>query len=235
MNTTFDIHLASDTMSDELEQALVSFGFQRQGFVGGIEGVVRRHHFSKRPTTKELLASSWNEVTAILGARPESDFYGYAEAEVVAPQHYVPLMWKPFDASVPFPLQRLDHEACPIGRHKEFDIHVTAALDSLDPRLQAVLEKEIGFYYVDVLKDDGRTVRVYTFQPLGATGVHDAFRSLVEYFRLAGGLEGKVKLEATYAYARFPAASPVPPIVTSLHFRETDAQHEAIVTTLMPA
>lgn len=217
MSTVFDIHLASDVMSPALEERLESMGFIREGFIGGIEGVVRRHHFSRRPKTRDLFVESWKQLSALLTSTSEKEFYGYAEAEVISPQNNYTITLKPFDPSVPFPFSRLRHEECPFSRCKTFDLHVTADLSTLNPDLRRLLEDEINFYYVDVRKKSGKCVRVYTFQPMATQESPNLyFKLLCDYFNKAGGMEGAVKLEATYAYTRFPETSPVPPIVRVL-------------------
>jgi hypothetical protein len=66
-------------------------------------------------------------------------------------------------------------------------------------------------------------VRVYTFQPLGLREVPKLYRLLVDYLQKSGGLEGKIKLEATYAFARFPKNAPVPPVITKLKLEGFEA------------
>jgi hypothetical protein len=214
--TVFDIHLASDTMSFALEEKLTRLGFARDGFSGGTEGVIRPNHFSRHPPTRDLFVDLWGQVVSILRATPETEFRGYAEAEVVSPQHITPIPWRPFDPSVPFPFGRLEHEVCPLDKHKDFDLHVTVNLSTLDPELKRLLEQDIKFYYIDVLKDTGRLLRVYTCQTVGLKDAPKLYELVVNYFERAGGFEGQIKLEATYAYARFPESSPVPPIISSM-------------------
>lgn len=217
-HTVFDIHMASDTMSIALEGKLGQLDFVRDGFSGGTEGVIRPHHFSKHPSTRDLFVESWNQVTALLAVAPQSEFAGYAEAEVVSPQHTTPIQWRPFDPSVPFPFGRLEHEICPLDKHKDFDLHVTVDLSTLDPELKRLLEQDINFYYIDVLKAGGRLLRVYTCQTVGVKDAPKLYDMVVHYFGRAGGFEGQIKLEATYAYARFPESSPVPPIITKMPY-----------------
>jgi hypothetical protein len=126
------------------------------------------------------------------------------------------LPWKPFDPAVRFPFGRLAHEDCPVGRCKDFDVHVSTNLDVLDVWLQVLLEQEIGFYFADVRKPAGNVVRVYTFQPLGVPKGAGLYHLLLAYFRDAGGLSGEIKLEVTLDYARFPASVRVPPVIMRL-------------------
>jgi hypothetical protein len=188
-------------------------GFARDGFVGGIEGVIRQNHFSKHPLTRELLVESWNQVTALLSTTPESEFHGYAEAEVVSSQHTAPIEWRAFDSSVPFPFGPLEQDVCPLDTHKDFDLHITVDLSTLDPNLKRLLEEGIKFYYVDVHKASGKLLRVYTCQTLDVKDAPRLYDLVVDYFGKAGGFEGQIKLEATYAYTRFPETSPVPPVI----------------------
>jgi hypothetical protein len=215
--TNLDIHLASELINPNLEGKLLGLGFTRDAFIGGVKSIFKEHHFSKHPLTRDLFVQSWKEVIELLSITSETDFYGYAEAEI-APAHRSALIeWKPFNPSIPFPFARLEQKECPAGKWKQFDFHITANISTLDARLKHLLEDEINFYYVDILKSSGKTKRVYTFQPMGIKeSPNPHYRILLDYFRKAGGIEGKIQLEATYAFARFPAHASVPPIVTEL-------------------
>jgi len=203
-------------MSPDLEGRLKQLGFARDGFMGGTEGVIRQNHFSRHPSTRDLFVESWNQVSSLLAALPESEFHGYAEAEIVSSQHTTRIQWKPFDPSVPFPFGRLEQHACPADKHKDFDLHVSVDLSTLSPDLKHLLEEEIGFYYIDVLKNGGRLLRVYTCQTVGLKDAAKLYDLAVNYFENAGGFEGQVKLEVTYAYTRFPKSSPVPPVISTM-------------------
>lgn len=216
-NTVLDIHLATDALSPELERILSGMGFRTDRFVGGTTGVLHRHHFSKHPKNVEELKTLWQDTLAQLQGRPREHFCGYAEAEVVAPQFNQRIESRKFVPSVPLPFERLRHERCPMGKYKECDFHVSANLATLDPRLEDILHRQLGFYYVDIAKQSGLTYRVFTFQPLGIQeSLLPHYRALVDYLRETGGMEGKVKLETTYAYQRFPEDAEVPPVITSL-------------------
>ncbi len=213
----YDIHLASDVMSVRLESQLLELGFVRDAFIGGTTGVVHPCHYSNHPGTQAESAFRWQRALEILRDVTGSEFHGYAEAEVTPPRFRVVLPWQDFDASVPFPLTRLSYEECPLGRHKDFDIHVTADLATIDSRLKQLLEDRINFNYVDIRKPSGKVVRVYTFQPLGTKVSTSVFDVLLAYFQTAGGLEGKIKLEVCTHFARFPEHAVVCPVVTQLH------------------
>lgn len=214
MTAMFDIHLASDVMSSELQRRLDELGFVKDNFIGGTTGVVHPCHYSKRPASREAFAQSWDEAISLLSTVSETEFYGYAEAEVTSGGFDTQLPWKPFVPSIPLPFRHLEYEECPPGKYKDFDIHLTVNLSSLHPEMKRILEDEIIFHYVDIEKASNKVVRVYTFQPLGVEKAPDLYNALVTYLQQAGGLEGDLKLEATYAFARFPRAAPVPPIVT---------------------
>lgn len=212
----FDIHLASDVMCDRLAQRLSKIGFTRDAFIGGTTGVVHPCHYSIRPASREMLDRNWIVVTNLLSEVSTADFYGYAEAEITPYKYRALLPWKPFNASADFPFVRLEHEECPLERWKQFDIHITADLSSIDCGLKRLLEDEVGFHYVDIQKPAGNVVRVYTFQPLGLTKTLHLYKALLTYFQESGGLEGKIKLETTYAFARFPRNAPVPPVLMKM-------------------
>lgn len=114
------------------------------------------------------------------------------------------------------PFGRLEHEECPSGRYKHGDVHITAELSCIDPTLRKFLEEDIAFHYVDIRKPAGNVVRVYTFQPFGLSNISHLYKALLSYFQEAGGLEGKLKLETTYAFARFPQYAPVPPVLMKM-------------------
>jgi hypothetical protein len=160
------------------------------------------------------LKSLWDETTHLLATTTPKEFFGYAEAEVVSPDFYREFAFHPFDETVAIPLGPVHNEECPLGAHKDFDFHVSANIDSLDPRLESVLGEQLQFYHVDIVKATGAKIRVFTFQPMG-TGESPStcFRVLGHYLESAGGFEGKLKMEATFAYARFPATASVPPVV----------------------
>jgi hypothetical protein len=216
MKKSFDIHLASDVISPNLESRLIGLGFRKDAFIGGTTGVVHPCHYSYRPLSQLLFVQTWEKAICILSAASSDDFHGYAEAEITPLHFNIPLKFKPYDSSVAFPLGRLEHEACPLDKHKDLDIHLTANLSSINPDLKRLLEEDISFNYVDIRKPSGTMVRVYTFQPLGVKGITKLYKLLVTYLQKAGGLEGKIKLEATYAFARFPSSAPVPPVITKL-------------------
>ncbi len=154
----------------------------------------------------------------MLASATQTDFYGYAEAEITPPRFRDQFAWKPFDESIPLPVQTFQYEECPIGRYKDIDIHLTAELESLDENLQHVLEHRINFHYVDIRRASGAVVRVYTVQPLGVKRVARLYHAIASYVRAAGGFQGKIKLEATYAYARFPAEAPVCPVISMIEW-----------------
>lgn len=216
MTAMFDIHLASDVMSSALQRRLDELGFVKDNFIGGTTGVVHPCHYSKRPASREAFAQSWDEAISLLSTVSETDFYGYTEAEITSGGFDTQLPWKPFVPSIPLPFRHLEYEECPPGKYKDFDIHLTVNLSLLHPEMKKILEDEIIFHYVDIKKVSNKVVRVYTFQPLGIEKAPDLYNALVTYLQQAGGLEGELKLEATYAVARFPSTAAVPPIVTKL-------------------
>ena len=216
MGTSLDIHLASDVMSSALERQLGELGFTKDDFIGGTTGVVHPCHYSYHPASRDQFVRSWKNAINLLSTVSEKEFYGYAEAEVTPAKFCRPLPWRPFDASVPFPFERLEYEVCPVGKHKDFDIHLTVDLQSVDPGLKHILEGDVAFHYVDIRKPSGKVVRVYTFQPLGLKRSPHLYNVLLAYLIEAGGLEGKIKLETTFAYARFPSTALVPPVVMKM-------------------
>src|ERR1700730_14258596 len=64
--TTFDIHLASDIMSDRLAKQLAEVGFTRDEFIGGTTGVVHPCHYSNHPTSDDELESKWQNSLLVL-------------------------------------------------------------------------------------------------------------------------------------------------------------------------
>lgn len=212
----FDIHLASDRMTPKLETELSQLGFKKDDFIGGTTGVVHPCHYSNHPGSIPEAERIWMQSVELLERSTPNAFFGYGEWEVTPPQFNRAIEWKPFRPEIPFPIARLPYEVCPIGEYKDFDVHISAKLRTLDAELQARLEDESGFHYVDIRKSPERVVRVYTFQPLGVGNQGDIFERLYAYFREAGGMEGKIKLEVTRAYQRFPADAPVCPIVRNV-------------------
>lgn len=214
----FDIHLASDRVTPSLEAKLFRLGFRKDDFIGGTTGVVHPRHYSNHPASFGEAETTWSQAVSLLAASRSDEFFGYGEWEITPPEFNRPIDWKPFRPDVPFPLARLPYEECPPGVYKDFDIHVSANLRTLDRDLQTRLESDIGFHFVDIRKSADRVVRVYTFQPLGVQDQWGIFDRLQAYFLRAGGMEGKIKLEVTRAYRRFPGTAPVCPIVRTVPF-----------------
>jgi hypothetical protein len=212
----FDIHIASDVMTNTLEQQLMKLDYRRDGFAGGTQGVARPHHFSFHPQSRAEFDRKWKETEAFLSTTKPEEFFGFMEGETTAPSQQVNLPYKPFDPKVPFPFGKFQHEDCPPDKRKDFDIHISADRNTIDPRLQDLLVEKVNFYYADIIKPTGKVVRVYTFQPVGVPKMMEIFQTLADYFQKAGGLEGKIKLEVTLNYARFPLSVRVPPIITKL-------------------
>ena len=216
MNRTYDIHLASDVISPWLEESLTHLGFRRDAFLGGTTGVVHPCPYSLPPHSPQAFIHLWKESLSILSRASKTDFFGYAEAEITPARFRTELGFKSFDSGVPFPFSKLEHLPCPLDKHKNLDVHLTADFSSIDSRLRHILEEVINFNYVDIRKPAGKVVRVYTFQPCGIRTIVGLYNSLTTYLLKAGGLEGKIKLEATYGFLRFPHYAAVPPVVLTL-------------------
>jgi hypothetical protein len=218
------MHLASNVLSERIREALDQLGFRHDKFVAGTAGVLHPHHLSKHPNSREEQKTLWDQTTALLGTAGPEEFFGYVEAEVVSPDYYREFAFHPFEESVPVPIGPVHNEECPLDAHKDFDFHISADIESLDRRLEEVLGGELYFYHVDILKVSGKKVRVFTFQPMG-TGQSPTpcFEALGDYLAGAGGFAGKLKMEATFAYARFPLTAPVPPVVRQMPELKTEA------------
>ena len=213
---TFDIHLASDVMSTRILEQLQELGFHKDAFIGGTTGVVHPQHYSLHPESIEDLRIRWQASLDVLSNAAPDEFQGYAEAEITPTRFRTTFAWKPFDPSVRVPLRRFEYEQCPLDDYKDVDIHLTAELLTIDPQLQSILENDINFHYVDIRRPTGAVVRVYTVQPLNVRRISALYHTLTEYIQAAGGMQGKIKLEATYAYARFPYNAQVCPIIRAV-------------------
>lgn len=224
-DASFDLHLATDTLPSDAEDALRELGFVRDAFRGGTAGVVRPFHFSvrPRPQSREEVHMRWERVTQALGSGLGRLLSGYMEAEETQGHYRTRFEWRPFNPSVGVPLKRLHHQTCLPPDHKAFDFHLSVSLKSLDTRLQAIFEDWIQFYYIDVGRNDDERRRVYTFQTVGPVDVASAFAQLHRYCARVGGFEGHLKLERTVAYARFPFDASVPPVVADIAFVEAQA------------
>src|SRR5258708_3381072 len=84
--TTYDVHVASDVVSDDADRLLASMGFVRDAFIGGTTGVVHPCHYSAHPPSRAQMAELWQRALGLLSAFGPQEFYGYAEAEVTPPQ-----------------------------------------------------------------------------------------------------------------------------------------------------
>lgn len=210
----YDIHIASDVLDSEVERQLFALGYHRDEFAGGTKGIARPHHFSYHPESREEFDKFWNRAAELLSTTSPKEFFGFMEGESVSSAQVAHFEYKPFDANVPFPFGKVENVDCPTDKFKDYDVHVSADLATIDPKLKALLENEVGFYYADIRKPSGKVMRVYTFQPIGMPLSDQFFRVLSDYFQRAGGLEGKLKVEFTLNYARFPQKVRVPPVIT---------------------
>jgi hypothetical protein len=225
LKNTYDVHLASDRISAELEQTFHHLGFRRDAFVGGTTGVVHPCHYSAHPSTLASFRSLWRTSTELLQDATKDAFHGYAEAEVTPGRFRRHYEWKPFEAGHTPPFGRLTYSDCPPDHYKDLDVHFTVELRSLDPNLKAILEGDLNFYFVDIRRPSGNVVRVYTFQPLGLKRAPQLFWSLADFLNNVGGFEGKIKLEATYGFGRFPEEAHVPPVLMRMPDFINNAAH----------
>jgi hypothetical protein len=216
IGTTYDIHLASDHIDRALEDALRELGFRRDAFIGGTTGVVHPCHYSAHPPTLSAFRELWNRAAKLLQTAGRRSFDGYAEAEVTPARFRRYYELKPFQAGHKLPFERLAYTECPIDRYKDLDVHCTVDLGSIDPHLRDIFENDLNLHFVDIARSSGNVVRVYTFQPLGLKQAPVLFWQLAEFLSKVGGFEGKIKLESTYAFARFPADAAVCPVVTHM-------------------
>lgn len=210
----FDIHIAADAINRDVHDLLAKQGFLRQEFLLGDASVVRPYHFVKHPGSIQALRQSWRDLLTEISDQPEGAFQGFIESEVT-PTHYRAVFGrKPFDESVRFPFKKFERLDCPIDARKAFDVHVLAAISTLDARLGALLERA-GFYVVDIVKDSA-IWRCYTVQPLDLKYAPVIFGGLKDYFDRAGGFEGKLKIEVAVEVARIPVTFPVPPVTRTV-------------------
>ena len=216
MVTNYHIHLATDRLTDGIKKSILDLGYRKDGFIGGTKGIVRPYHFSIFFSNKEKFQLAWNSIVNRLHQCSNEEFSGYAEAEIIEDSLVQVITMKDFDESISIPFINLKHEQCPIDEHKMLDLHITVNLSTIDPRLKTIFENRIKFYYIDVKKNTGKVDRVYTCQILQSKGAKSFFLAIKEYLILTGGFEGKVKLELTHGYARFPADVTVPPILVSV-------------------
>jgi hypothetical protein len=176
--------------------------------------VVHPCHYTADPATPEAMEALWLESLALLESATNDEFHGYGEAEITSARHRIEIPLKPFDPALAFPFQRFSYSECPLDGFKKFDIHVTADMATIDPRLQHRFEEVWNFNYVEIEKPDGRLVRVYTIQPFGPLISADIWQPLVDFFTACGGFEGKIKLEVCRFFERIPNDAACCPVVT---------------------
>ena len=211
-----EVHLASDVISDRLHRRFIELGFVRDRFVGGTTGVVHPCHYTADPASTDAMEALWLECVALLADTEADEFAGYGEAEITAAKHRIEIPYQPYDPNVRFPYGRFSYFACPLDEFKKFDIHITADVATIDPRLQRFLEVDCCFHYVEIDKPDGRSVRVYTIQPFGPDISAEIWQPLVEFFTRCGGFEGKIKLEVCRFFERFPKDMACCPIIRTV-------------------
>lgn len=211
-----EVHLASDVISDRLHNRFLEMGFVRDRFVGGTTGVVHPCHYTADPESPEAMEALWLASMVLLNTATSDEFHGYGEAEVTSARHRIEIPLKPFDPSLSFPFERFSYSECPLDGFKKFDIHVTADMATIDPRLQHLFEIEWNFHHVEIEKPDGRLVRVYTIQPFGPLISADIWQPLVKFFTSCGGFEGKIKLEVCRFFQRFPKDAACCPVISSV-------------------
>jgi hypothetical protein len=216
MVPSYEVHLASDVISDRLHNKFLELGFVRDRFVGGTTGVVHPCHYTADPESPEAMEALWKTCLGLLEAASQDEFQGYGEAEITAAKHRIEIPFKPYDPSVAFPYGKFSYSECPLDGFKKFDIHITADMETIDPALQRFLEEDCYFHYVEIEKPTGKLVRVYTIQPFGSDVSADIWQPLVAFFTTCGGFEGKIKLEVCRYFERFPNSAACCPVITSV-------------------
>lgn len=141
---------------------------------------------------------------------------GYMHAEVIRPEWDQDIKFHEFDEFVRLPIRRLDAAVRP--QAKLWDIHVSADVACLDPRLQERL-REVGFYSIELAKQGQERSRVFTIQ--GVNHYRDGkrlFHAMWTYLRAAGGMRGSIKYEQTVKFEAFGSVRIVPPTIEAIEF-----------------
>lgn len=218
----FEIHFAAERspVSSELREKLSALGFKHDPLA--FSGVVYPDEFARTASACPLLDThvTWScyhreayfdklhEFSTLLD-RIEGDVVGYAHAEIIRPEWDLEIDLFPFTfqekiSITPFALERS-------STAKLWDIHISARLDSLDPRLMIRLHEELGFYFIDLLKPRGR-YRIFTIQ--GSQDIRagrQLFLRLRQQLANWGGIEGSIKFEQTIYWRVIGATEMLPP------------------------
>jgi len=148
--------------------------------------------------------------------RHADDCIGYAHAEVIRPEWDHDLIHVPFDKTVRYPVKPfvIEQDVHP----KVWDIHISARLETLDPRLEQVLITDANMYSIDLKKTAG-IYRIYTIQ--GRRAVQEGlklFETLKSYLVAVGGMEGSIKYEQTCFWDTYGSPQIVPPTTANVDY-----------------
>lgn len=121
---------------------------------------------------------------------------GYAHCEVIRPEWDLEIDLQPFNPAIRWPFEPFESTHNP--HPKRWDIHISARLDELDPRLEHILFVEARMYFIDLLKKTGKTHRIFTIQGSNSPkkGI-EVFNQMADYLFTAGGMMGAIKFEDT--------------------------------------
>lgn len=227
--TEYEIHFAAELghVPAELTQQMYGMGFRDDQMMG--HGVVfsPADPIGKMSCPLTGLHISWDtfnreqyveqrDACERLFTQFEASCVGYAHGEVIKPEWDLAVSEKPFDSLVELPI--LPFVSGMSRTPKKWDIHISAQLDSLDPRLQQKLCDYLRMYYIDLRKRSGAVNRVFTIQGTNSVlaGV-SLFQILSEYLQRAGGMKGSVKFEQTSYWLVLGTPSIVPPVIDTFN------------------
>jgi hypothetical protein len=135
---------------------------------------------------------------------------GYAHAEVIRPEWDINIEFSSFRKGHKFPFRKFQcrHN---LKKTKNWDIHISAKLISLDCDLYNTLFKKAGMYYID-LKKGSDVYRIFTIQGTSSPKHGKrVFFKLKEFLNKTGGMEGSIKFEQLCYWKQFGNSVLIPP------------------------
>lgn len=223
--TEFEIHFAAEAgrFRPSLRSGVDSLGFRDDPMIGhGVtfspndplgkvscpltgmhitwDGFDRKEFMARRKAFDKLLDDE------------EEHTVGYAHCEVIRPEWDLEIDYKPFDTTVAWPFAPFESTHNP--HPKRWDIHISARLDDLDPRLEQILFLEARMYYIDLRKKTGKTHRIFTIQGSNSEkkGV-EVFNKMADFLYSAGGMHGAIKYEKTCYWRAVGNPAIAPPTI----------------------
>jgi hypothetical protein len=180
----FHIHIDAHNLSEPFEEFLLNvIGFTRTNFSGHSDEAV--HYETPIHLTKKTHSSKdFREIfdaTIAFAKDNDNALTGYIEGEYIPTD--IDILSKPYDPSVPFPIQ-LELKSLAPNTFREDEIHITLDRDKSDVRLLQAF-RNAGFFSAFMDKSTGN-VEIFTVQGTYQQ-IQDTLPLILNYLYTAGG------------------------------------------------